>query len=132
MKQEYNKFTWITGKPKIGKGTWIGAFTLIDGKHAKLEIGKGCDISSGVQILTHSTVKRCVSNRKYDKIDARDTKIGNNVFIGTNAVILMGCNIGDNSIIGAGAVVKEGTIAPKNSLIIGVPAKVRKRKDVSY
>ena len=32
--------------------------------------------------------------------------IGNNVFIGMNAIILMGTNIGNNSIVGAGSVVK--------------------------
>lgn len=33
------------------------------------------------------------------------TRIGNNVFIGMKAVILMGSDIGDNTIIGAGSVV---------------------------
>ena len=51
----FNPHCWITGEPEIGEKTWIGAFTLIDGLGG-LKIGRGCDISSGVQILTHSTV----------------------------------------------------------------------------
>jgi len=27
----YNPHCWIVGEPKIGKGTWIGAFCVIDG-----------------------------------------------------------------------------------------------------
>jgi hypothetical protein len=50
----YNDHAWIIGDPKIGKGTWIGAFCLIDGQGG-LVIGKGCDIACGAHILTHST-----------------------------------------------------------------------------
>ena len=45
---------WIIGEPAIGEGTWIGAFTVIDGSGG-LTIGSGCDISSGVHIYTHSS-----------------------------------------------------------------------------
>jgi hypothetical protein len=66
----YNPYCWITGKPDIGEQTWIGAFTLIDGLGG-LKIGRGCDISSGAQILTHSTVRRCLTERQFDKVDYR-------------------------------------------------------------
>lgn len=127
----YNPFTWVVGKPKIGKRTWIGAFCLIDGQGG-LEIGKGCDISCGVHILTHSTVNRCISERAYNKVDRARTKIGNHVFIGENATILKGTEVGHHSVIGAGAVVLENTKIPAYSLAIGVPARVVRdlRKDI--
>lgn len=127
----YNPLSWITGKPKIGKRTWIGAFCLIDGLGG-LEIGTGCDISCGAHIVTHSTVKRCISERKYDKIDKAPTKIGNHVFIGENATILMGCTIGHHSVIAAGAVVKQHSVIPPYSLVTGVPARIVRnlRKEV--
>ena len=118
----YNPHAWITGTPVIGEKTWIGAFTLIDGQGG-LTIGRGCDISSGAQILTHSTAKRCVSEGKVS-IERRPTVIEDSVFIGTHAVILMGSRIGHHSIIAAGAVVLEGTIIPPSSLVAGVPARV--------
>ena len=49
---KYNLHAWVTGNPKVGEDTWIGAFTLIDGEHAELKIGKGCNIASGAQILS--------------------------------------------------------------------------------
>jgi acetyltransferase-like isoleucine patch superfamily enzyme len=121
----YNAHCWICGNPDIGDGTWIGAFTLIDGLGG-LKIGKGCDISSGAKIMSHSTVRRCLSERSFEKIDYAATEIGDHVFVGTNAVVLMGCKIGHHSVIAAGAVVLEHTVIPPFSLVAGVPATVRR------
>ena len=118
----YNSHCWITGDPEIGEGTWIGAFTLIDALGG-LKIGKGCDISCGAQILSHSTANRCVSEGQYSKIDYRETVIEDHVFIGTNAVILMGTKIGHHSVIAAGAVILEGTVVPPYSMYAGVPGR---------
>ena len=119
----YNPLAWITGEPEIGEGCWIGAFTLIDGLGG-LKIGRGCDISCGVQILSHSTARRCVTERVHEAIDKRPTEIGDHVFIGSNAVVLMGAKVGHHSIIGAGAVVREGMEIPAYSLVVGVPARI--------
>ena len=57
--------------------------------------------------------------------------VGDHVTVGHGA-ILHGCTIGDNtlvgmgSIVGAGAVVAAGTIVPPRSLVVGIPAKVKK------
>src|SRR5262249_55920146 len=87
-----NPHRWITGPPRIGEGTWIGAFTLIDGQGG-LTIGRGCDISSGAQLLTHSTVRRCLSERRHNQVDRMPTVLEDHVFVGTNAVVLMGCHV---------------------------------------
>jgi carbonic anhydrase/acetyltransferase-like protein (isoleucine patch superfamily) len=119
----YNPHCWIAGKPVIGEDTWIGAFTLIDGLGG-LKIGKGCNISSGAQILSHSTVRRCVTEGRHDQVDYRATEVGDHVFVGANAVIQMGAKIGDHCVIGAGAVVLEGTLVQPFSLVVGVPARI--------
>ncbi|CAN7372060.1 MULTISPECIES: acyltransferase [Microbacterium] len=124
----YNPNAWIIGEPRIGAGTWIGAFTLIDGSGG-LSIGEGCDISSGVHIYTHSSAKRCVSGRAYDQVDRQPVAIGDRVFIGANAVINMGVTIGDEAVIGAGAVV-TGPVAAR-SIVAGVPARVIGTVDLS-
>lgn len=119
----YNPFCWIAGQPQIGEGTWIGAFTLIDGLGG-LTIGRGCNISSGAQILSHSTARRCVTERRHPEVDKKPTVLGDHVFVGANAVIQMGADIGHHSIIGAGAVVLESTVIPPYSLVVGVPARI--------
>lgn len=118
----YHPLAWLVGEPTIGDDVWIGAFTVIDGS-GQLTIGDGCDVSAGAQIYTHSTVARCLSDRALP-IERSPTRIGRNVHIGANAVILMGCDIGDYCAVGAGAVVKEHTVAPPYSLLVGVPARI--------
>jgi acetyltransferase-like isoleucine patch superfamily enzyme len=95
---------------------------VIDGSGG-LTIGRGSDISSGVHIYTHSTVARCLSERRAE-IERRPVEIGDHVHIGANAVILMGSQIGHHSVVGAGAVVREGTIAAPFSALVGVPARI--------
>jgi carbonic anhydrase/acetyltransferase-like protein (isoleucine patch superfamily) len=46
--------------------------------------------------------------------------------IGMGAVILNGAHIGEGSIIAAGAIIPEKTVIPPNSLVAGVPGKVRR------
>ncbi|MBC7593438.1 MAG: acyltransferase [Kineosporiaceae bacterium] len=118
----YNPHAWIVGKPVIGEDVWIGAFCVIDGSGG-LSIGKGSDVSAGAQIYTHSTVARCVSERRAET-DRRPVDIGEFVHIGAAAVILMGSTIGHHSVVGAGAVVLEGTVAPPYSALVGVPARI--------
>ncbi len=117
----YHEHCWVIGEPVIGDGTWIGAFTLIDGSGG-LTIGSGCDISSGVHIYTHSTARRCVSGRTFDEVERESVLIGDRVFIGANAVINMGVTIGDEAVVGAGAVVTKDV--PARSVVAGVPARV--------
>lgn len=116
----YNAHAWVIGEPSIGRGTWIGAFTLIDGSGG-LTIGEGCDISSGVHIYTHSSARRCVSGRTFAEVEREPVTIGDRVFIGANAVINMGVTIGDESVIGAGAVVTRDV--PARTVVAGVPAR---------
>ncbi len=117
----YNPHAWIVGEPVVGDGTWIGAFTVIDGSGG-LTIGAGCDIASGVHIYTHSSALRCVSGREYPTVDRAPVTIGDRVFIGANAVINMGVTIGDGAIVGAGAVVNADV--PPLTVVGGVPARV--------
>ncbi|HNJ79548.1 MAG TPA: acyltransferase [Marmoricola sp.] len=124
----WNEHAWVVGEPQIGEGTWIGAFTVLDGSGG-LRIGAGCDISSGVQIYTHSSAKRCVSGRAYEQVDRAQVEIADRVFIGAGAVINMGVSIGESAVIGAGAVVTKDV--PAGAIVGGVPARVIGRVDLS-
>ena len=117
----YNEHAWIVGDPEIGEGTWIGPFTLLDGSGG-LRIGKGCDISTGAQIYTHSTARRCVSGRAYAGVDRAPTILGDRVFVGAGAIVQMGVTIGEGVVIGAGAVVTDD-VDPYR-VVVGVPARV--------
>ncbi len=111
----------------------IGANTRINGAyiHAKkkIQIGENCVIAANVNILDSNGHELYSMNRTKGRDEPSPVSIGNNVWIGLNAVILKGTVVGDNSVIGAGSVVRG--IFPNNSLIVGNPAAVVKTIDVS-
>jgi acetyltransferase-like isoleucine patch superfamily enzyme len=90
-----------------------------------IEIGDDVTITDDVTILTHGHDWSVLRN-KYKKCNiigsAGKVKIGNNVFIGTKAIILKGVTIGDNVVIGAGSVVTKDI--PSDSVALGVPCRV--------
>ncbi len=116
----YNPHCLIIGEPRIDAGTWIGAFTLLDASGG-LTIGAGCDIGIGVQIYTHSSARRCVSGRAYDKVDRAAVHIGDRVFLGPQSMVLPGVTIGDGAVILSGAIV-TGDV-PASTMMAGIPAR---------
>lgn len=96
-----------------------------------LKIGEYCKITAGVTILTHD-YSRSVLRRVYGEVigDGAEKVIGNNVFIGMHATILMGSHIGNNVIIGAGSVV-SGRV-PDNVVVAGNPARIIRTLDEHY
>ena len=53
-------------------------------------------------------------------------EIGDGSLIGIGSVILNGAKIGKNCIIGAKALITEGMEVPDGSMVLGIPAKVKK------
>lgn len=92
---------------------------IIDPNHCWLiEIGDNVTLAPRVHILAHdASTKNKLNYTKIGKV-----KIGNNVFIGANSIVLPNISIGDNVIIGAGSVITRD-IRP-NSIVAGNPAKV--------
>ena len=110
----------------------------------KLIIGKFCQIASGVEFVMNGANHQmnAVSTFPFYTLEGwnmqspaiadlpfkGDTVIGNDVWIGQNAVILPGVHIGDGAIIGANSVVGSN-VAPY-AIVVGNPAKeIRKRFD---
>lgn len=95
----------VMGDVAVGKNTWIGPFTVLDGSGG-LEIGDNCSISAGVQIYTHDTVKWAISGGT-EQVERAFVRIGNNCYIGPNAIISQGISIGNGCVIGANSLVNS-------------------------
>ena len=112
----------------------------------RLKIGKFCSIACGAKFLFTSGNHSMQSLSTYTfpifyeewGLDAKDIRsawdntgditIGNDVWIGYEAVILSGVTIGDGAIVGARAVVTKDV--PPYTIVAGVPARpIRKRFD---
>lgn len=74
--------------------------------HEKIEIGDDVMLGPNVQIYDHDHDFREKGGIKALKFKTSPVKIGNNVWIGANVVILRGTTIGDNSVVGTGCIVK--------------------------
>ena len=88
-----------------------------------IEIGNHVRITSGVKITTHDGGLWVLRQKKeFEKADKFGrVKIGNNVHIGIDTIIMPGVTIGDNVIIGCKSVVTKDV--PSNVVVAGVPAK---------
>lgn len=110
---------------KLGSGVRLFApeSIIIDTQNPSLlTIGDNVRITRGVKILTHDYSWSVLSG-VYGEVlgNIGEVSIGNNVFIGVDAIILKNTTIGDNVIIGAGSVV-SGKIE-SNSVYAGNPCR---------
>lgn len=135
----------ITSHLSIGRGSIISSFTKVKSAVGPLRIGRNVEISNGCVISSHDTgtfigddcligpnVSIIGNNYHYDRLDvpirlqgkfsSKGIRIADNVWIGSNCVILDGADIGAGSIITPNSVV-SGRI-PANSIVQGNPAKV--------
>lgn len=89
-----------------------------------IKIGDHVEITIGVRFLSHEGALWCV-REMVPELENADlflpTKVGNNVMIGMNSLIMPGITIGDNVIVGAHSVVTRSI--PDNTIVAGVPAK---------
>jgi acetyltransferase-like isoleucine patch superfamily enzyme len=122
-------------KVTVGKKTY-GALNVTDFSplDTKLKIGSYCSISPGVQFLlggehqidsisTYPFKVKCFGH-KCEAGSKGDIVVGNDVWIGTNAIICSGVKIGQGAIVATGAVVTKEV--PSYAIVGGNPAKVIK------
>lgn len=118
----------IAGKVTIEKNVsiWFGAVLRAD--FQPIIVGKNSNIQDNAVIHVGPKSPTVIGEGVTVGHGAiiHSGKIGNNVLVGMGSIIMDDAEIGDNSIIGAGAVVTAGTVVPKNSLVLGTPAKVVK------
>lgn len=90
-----------------------------------IELGNRVTVAHGVIFLTHDGASRLFRQQlpamspwgnRFGTI-----RVGDNVFIGVNAVLMPEITIGSNSIIGVGSVVNKDV--PPNTVVAGVPAR---------
>jgi UDP-2-acetamido-3-amino-2,3-dideoxy-glucuronate N-acetyltransferase len=129
---------------EIGNDTKIGAFVEVQ---KGVTVGDRCKISShtficegvtigddvfvghGVMFTNDRYPRATVSGRLQspDDWEVIPTVVENGASIGSGAVLICGVNIGEGSIVGAGAVVTRNV--PPATIVIGVPARVRRSLD---
>ena len=113
------------GSVKIGKNVWIGPNCTIEKSAVDQTI-----IEDHVKIDTlvnigHNTIIGESSCITAGNIICGKAKIGKRCYVAPNSVIDVNCDIGDDCIIGTSSLVRSNF--PKNSVIIGSPAKLLRK-----
>jgi maltose O-acetyltransferase len=110
---------------RLGGGVFLNfGCVLLD--VVPIEIGDLCQIGSLVQILT-ADHPRDPALRRQGYESGIPISIGENVWIGSGAIILPGVTIGDDAIIGAGSIVTRNV--PAGATVMGNPARVIARSE---
>lgn len=107
----------------IGNNTVIGRRNIITAKN-HISIGNDVLIGSDVQIIDHGHGMRRDVPIRLQKAEIGFVEIGNDVWVGAGAKILMNVKIGNGAVIGANSVVL--TDIPEYAIAVGSPAKVVK------
>ena len=115
------------GDITIGDYTRIGIHSTIIGPVC---IGSHVNLAQGIVVtaLNHNFTD---TDKRIDEqgVSTQPVRIGDDVWIGANAVILPGVTIGRHVVVAAGAVVTKDV--PDNCLVGGVPAKVIRKIEAS-
>lgn len=129
---------------RLGRGSVVKPYSIIQTSGGRVIFGRNCAISSfnhiaagnadliaGDHVRTGPHVTIVATTREHRSRDRliieqgyrdRGIRIGNDVLIGANSVLVDGCEIGDGAVVGVGSVV-TGKVPPY-AIVFGSPAKV--------
>lgn len=114
---------------EIGKESYIGMCSLLNGFTNKLTIGTNVSIAQNVNIMTDSGPNASKKMQEYFPIITGPINIGDHSWIGANCVIMPNVNLGEFCVVAANSFVNRSF--PAYSVIGGNPAKLIKKIKVT-
>ena len=120
--ESYSCINNAVGDVIIGDHTRVGLHNTVIGP---VTIGSHVNLAQGITVtaLNHNFAEKDIRIDEQG-VSTNPVNIGNDIWIGANAVILPGVTIGDHAVVAAGAVVTKDV--PPHTLVAGVPAKIIK------
>lgn len=111
---------------EAGASVWFSV--VIRGDNEPIHIGAGSNIQDGT--VCHSDPEFPLTVGANVTVGHNATihgcSIGDGTLVGINAVVLNGAKVGKNCVIGANSLVPEGMEIPDGSLVMGVPARIKR------
>jgi acetyltransferase-like isoleucine patch superfamily enzyme len=118
-------FAYVTGHVQLGSHTTVNAYAVVRGK---VTLGNGVRIGAHTSILGFNHSMQPDRPVHEQPVTTVGITVGDDVWIGSNVVIVDGVTVGAHSVIGAGAVVTKDV--PPWSVMGGNPARrLRDRRD---
>jgi carbonic anhydrase/acetyltransferase-like protein (isoleucine patch superfamily) len=119
----------VIGDVEVGPESSIWMNVVVRGDVNRIRIGARTNIQDltlvHVMRETHPTTIGDAVTVGHSAV-VHGCTIEDRCLIGMGAILLNGCRVGTGSIIAAGALVPEGMAVPPGSMVMGVPARVRR------
>lgn len=119
----------VIGDVEVGERSSIWPNATIRGDVNYIRIGEESNVQDNSVIhVEHDAWPTIVGNRVTvgHSVTLHGCVVEDDALIGIGAIILNGARIGAGSIIAAGALVPEGMQIPPGSMVMGIPAKIRR------
>ncbi len=118
----------VTGNTvlKSGVSVWPGA--VIRAELALITVGENSNIQDNATVHADEGFPVVIGKGVSVGHNAilHGCTVGDNSLIGMGAIVLNGAKIGKDCIIGAGAVVRQGMDIPDGSMVVGIPAVIKR------
>lgn len=122
-------FAKIRSGSVVGDGSVVGSFVEINRtKLGKSVLAKHLAYLGDAVVGDGTNIGAGTITANFDGQHKHATRIGKNVLIGSNTVLIAPVQIGDKAKTGAGTVVTAGTHVRRGEVALGVPAKIIKKK----
>ncbi len=119
----------VIGDVEIGERSSVWPNATIRGDVNSIRIGEESNVQDNAVIhVEHDSFPTIIGNRVTVGHSAmlHGCVLEDDVLIGIGAIVLNGAHIGTGSVIAAGALVPERMQVPPGSMVMGMPAKVRR------
>lgn len=118
----------VIGRVTIDTGSSVWPTAVIRGDIERIEVGAHTNVQDGAVLHADPGLPCVVGDRVTigHRATVHGCTIADECLIGIGATVLNGAVVGEGSIVGAHALVPEGMVIPPGSLVVGVPARVRR------
>lgn len=118
----------LIGDVIVGAGCYVGPNAVLRGDFGRIVVEKGANVQDSCVMHTFPG-KDCIVERNghigHGAV-LHGCRIGENAMVGMKSVVMDDAVIGESSIVGATAFVSSKFECPPRSLVIGVPAKIKR------
>lgn len=106
----------------IGRESYVGMNSILNGFAAKIKIGHNVSIAQNVNMMVDSAPNASEVLQRIFPFEVAPITIGNHCWIGASSIIMPGVTLGDYCVVAANSMVKKSF--PAYSIIGGTPAKL--------
>lgn len=118
----------VTGNTELKSGVSVWPGAVLRAELASITVEENSNIQDNATVHTDEGFPVVIGRGVSVGHNAilHGCTVGDNSLIGMGAIILNGAKIGKNCIIGAGAVVRQGMEVPDGSMVLGIPAVIKR------